>query len=111
MRKRRLEVIGNGFCKIVEPVESFCRFALRESWFSDALYSVSIGDGSNWQETTVSTALAVARSGNGYILIEYGDPSTMRSSWLKIIVETGVMQALEFYSGNILHDILLECGV
>ena len=109
MGKARIKQVEVGKWKLTESVESFLRFALRDSNFSNALFKVTIGDGEKWRQCLVEEAFSLAREKHGFICIEYGDPSTMRSCSMVIDARGGLLTL--FGNGELIGFILSECGV
>lgn len=109
MQKARVKQVEVGKWKLTESVESFLRFALRDSTFSNALFKVTVGDGEKWRQCLVEEALSLVTQKRGFICIEYGDPSTMRSC--SMCIDTG--RRLLMLGGNeeLVRSILAECGV
>lgn len=91
MRKARIKQVEVGKWKLTESVESFLRFALRDSNFSNALFKVTVGDGEQWRQCLVEEALSLMTQKRGFICIEYGDPSTMRSCSMCIDAGRGLL--------------------
>lgn len=109
MRKARIKQVEVGKRKLTESVESFLRFALRDSNFSNALFKVTIGDGEKWRQCLVEEAFSLAREKRGFICIDYGDPSTMRSCSMCIDAGSGVLTV--FGDEELTRFVLSECGV
>lgn len=72
MRKARIKQVEVGKWKLTESVESFLRFALRDSNFSNALFKVTVGDGEQWKQVSVVEAVSFAKQKRGFILSECG---------------------------------------
>lgn len=108
MRKVRIKKVDGRKWELLEPVESFLRFALLDSNFSNALFKVTIGDGENWKQCLVEEALTLAKQKRGFICIEYGDPSTMRSCSMCIDAGRGFLTL--FGNEELIGFILSECG-
>lgn len=108
MQRARIKKVGAEKWEILEPVESFLRFALRESNFSNALFKVTVGDGEQWRQCLVEEALSLVKQKQGFICIEYGDPSTMRSCSMCIDARSGLLTL--FGNGELIGFILSECG-
>lgn len=108
MGKARIKQVEVGKWKLTESVESFLRFALLDSNFSNALFKVTIGDGENWKQCLVEEALTLAKQKRGFICIEIGDPSTMRSCSMCIDARSGLLTL--FGNGELIGFILSECG-
>ena len=111
MQKARIKKVDTEKWELFEPVESFLRFALRESNFSNALYRI-ISENvrtRQWNHTSVAEALGLAKHGLGIICIEYVDLSTMRDCGMCIDARVGLL----VFSGNeeLVRSILAECGV
>lgn len=109
MRKARIKQVEVGKWKLTESVESFLRFALRDSNFSNALFKVTVGDGEQWRQCLVEEALSLVTQKRGFICIEYGDPSTMRSCSMCIDARRGFLTV--FGNEELIGFILSECGV
>lgn len=110
MRKARIKQVEVGKWKLTESVESFLRFALRDSNFSNALFKVTIGDGEKWRQCLVEEAFSLAKRGfRGFICIEIGDPSTMRSCSMCVDARSGLLTL--FGNEELIGFILSECGV
>lgn len=109
MRKARIKQVEVGKWKLMESVESFLRFALRDSNFSNALFKVTIGDWEKWRQCLVEEAFSLAREKRGFICIDYGDPSTMRSCSMCVDARSGLLTL--FGNGELIGFILSECGV
>lgn len=69
MGKARIKQVEVGKWKLTESVESFLRFALLDSNFSNALFKVTIGDGENWKQCLVEEALTLAKQKRGFICL------------------------------------------
>lgn len=111
MQKARIKKVGAEKWELLEPVESFLRFALRESNFSNALYRI-ISENlrtRQWNQTSVAEALGIAKYGHGIICIEYGDPSTMRSC--SVCIDAGKGLLMLGGDEELVRSILVECGV
>lgn len=54
---------------LTESVESFLRFALRDSNFSNALFKVTVGDGEQWRQCLVEEALSLVTQKRGFICL------------------------------------------
>lgn len=108
MRKARIKQVEVGKWKLTESVESFLRFALRESNFSNALFKVTVGDGEQWKQVSVVEAVSFAKQTLRFICIEYGDPSTMRSCSMVIDARSGLLTL--FGNEEFIGFILSECG-
>lgn len=108
MRKARIKQVEVGKWKLTESAESFLRFALRESNFSNALFKVTVGDGEKWRQCLVEEAFSLAREKRGFICIDYGDPSTMRSFSMCIDAGRGFLTL--FGNEELIGFILSECG-
>lgn len=108
MGKARIKQVEVGKWKLTESVESFLRFALLDSNFSNALFKVTIGEGENWKQCLVEEALTLAKQKRGFICIEIGDPSTMRSCSMCIDARSGLLTL--FGNGELIGFILSECG-
>lgn len=108
MRKARVKQVEVGKWKLMESVESFLRFALRDSNFSNALFKVTVGDGEKWRQVSVADAISYVRQKRGFVCIEYGDPSTMRSCSMCIDAERGFLTV--FGNEELIGFILSECG-
>lgn len=108
MRKARIKQVEVGKWKLTEPVESFLCFALRDSTFSNALFKVTVGDGERWKQVSVVEALSLVTQKRGFICIDYGDPSTMRSCSMCIDAGRGFLTL--FGNGELIGFILSECG-
>lgn len=108
MRKARIKQVEVGKWKLTESVESFLRFVLRESNFSNALFKVTVGDGERWRQCLAEDAFSLVTQKRGFICIEYGDPSTMRSCGMCIDAERGFLTL--FGNGELIGFILSECG-
>lgn len=111
MRKARIKHVDGEKWELLEPVESFLRFALRESNFSNILYKIIAENlrTRHWNETSVAEALGIAKYGLGIICIEYVDLSTMRNCGMCIDARVGLL----IFSGNeeLVRSIITECGV
>lgn len=59
MQKARVKQVEVGKWKLTESVESFLRFALRDSNFSNALFKVTVDDGERWKQVSVVEALSL----------------------------------------------------
>lgn len=97
--------------ELLEPLESFLRFALRESNFSNATHRI-ISENfrtRQWNQTSVAEALGIAKYGQGIICIEYCDLSAMRNCSMCIDAGRGLLM----FGGNeeLVRSILAECGV
>lgn len=108
MGKARIKQVEVGKWKLTESVESFLRFALLDSNFSNALFKVTIGDGEKWRQCLVEEAFSLAREKRGFICIDYGDPSTMRSCSMCIDAGRGFLTL--FGNEELIGFILSECG-
>lgn len=108
MGKARIKQVEVGKWKLTESVESFLRFALRDSNFSNALFKVTVGDGEQWRQCLVEEALSLVTQKRGFICIEYGDPSTMRSCSMRIDAGSGFLTL--FGNEELIGFILSECG-
>lgn len=108
MRKARIKQVEVGKWKLTESVESFLRFALLDSDFSNALFKVTVGDGERWKQVSVVEALSLVKQKQGFICIEYGDPSTMRSCSMCIDARSRLLTL--FGNGELIGFILSECG-
>lgn len=108
MRKARIKQVEVGKWKLTESVESFLRFALRDSNFSNAMFKVTVGDGENWKQCLVEEALTLAKQKRGFICIEIGDPSTMRSCSMCIDAGRGLLTV--FGDEELIGFVLSECG-
>lgn len=108
MQKARVKQVEVGKWKLIESVESFLRFALLDSDFSNALFKVTVGDGERWKQVSVVEALSLVTQKRGFICIEYGDPSTMRSCSMCIDAGSGVLTV--FGDEELIGFILSECG-
>lgn len=108
MGKARIKQVEVGKWKLTESVESFLRFALLDSNFSNALFKVTIGDGENWKQCLVEEALTLAKQKRGFICIEIGDPSTMRSCSMCIDAGRGFLTV--FGDKELIGFVLSECG-
>lgn len=82
--------------------------ALRDSNFSNALFKVTIGDGEKWRQCLVEGAFSLAREKRGFICIDYGDPSTMRSCSMCVAARSGLLTL--FGNEELIGFILSECG-
>lgn len=109
MRKARIKQVEVGKWKLTESVESFLCFALRYSNFSNALFKVTVGDGEQWRQCLVEEALSLVTQKRGFICIEYGDPSAMRSCSMCIDAGRGLLTL--FGNEELIGFILSECGV
>lgn len=109
MRKARIKQVEVGKWKLTESVESFLRFTLRDSNFSNALFKVTVGDGEQWKQCLVEEAFSLAREKRGFICIEYGDPSTVRSCSMVIDARRGLLTL--FGNEELIGFIFSECGV
>lgn len=111
MRKARIKQVEVGKWKLTESVESFLRFALRDSNFSNIIYKIIAENlrTRQWNHTSVAEALGLAKHGLGVICIEYVDLSTMRDCGMCIDARVGLL----VFSGNeeLVRSILAECGV
>lgn len=108
MRKARIKQVEVGKWKLTESVESFLRFALRDSNFSNALFKVTVGDGERWKQVSVVEAVSFAKQKLRFICIDYGDPSTMRSCSMCIDAGRGFLTL--FGNEELIGFILSECG-
>lgn len=108
-KKTRVKQVAVGKWKLTESVESFLHFALMDSDFSNALFKVTVGDGERWKQVSVVEALSLAKQKQGFICIEYGDPSTMRSCSMCIDAECRLLTV--FGDEELARFILSECGV
>lgn len=108
MRKARIKQVEVGKWKLTESVESFLRFALLDSNFSNALFKVTIGDGERWKQVSVVEAVSFAKQKLRFICIDYGDPSTMRSCSMCIDAGRGFLTL--FGNEELIGFILSECG-
>lgn len=108
MRKARIKQVEVGKWKLTGSVESFLRFALRDSNFSNALFKVTIGDGEKLRQVSVVEAVSFVKQKRGFICIEYGDPSTMRSCSMCIDAGRGLLTL--FGNEELIGFILSECG-
>lgn len=108
MQKARIKKVNGRKWELLEPVESFLRFALMGSNFSNALFKVTVGDGEQWRQCLVEEALTLAKQKRGFICIDYGDPSTMRSCSMCIDAGSGVLTV--FGDEELIGFILSECG-
>lgn len=109
MRKARIKQVEVGKWKLTESVESFLRFALRDSNFSNALFKVTVGDGERWKQVSVVEAVSFAEQKLRFICIDYGDPSTMRSCSMCIDAGRGLLTV--FGDEELTRFALSECGV
>ena len=109
MRKARVKQVDVGKWKLTESVESFLRFALRDSNFSNALFKVTVGDGERWKQVSVVEAVSFAKQTLRFICIEYGDPSTMRSC--SMCIDAGSRLLTLFGDEELIGFVLSECGV
>ena len=107
MRKARIKQVEVGKWKLTESVESFLRFALRDSNFSNALFKVTVGDGERWRQCLVEEALSLVTQKRGFICTEYGDPSTMRSCSMCVDAGRGFLTL--FGNEELIGFILSEC--
>lgn len=107
MQKVRVKQVEVGKWKITESVESFLRFATRDSEFSNALFKVTVGDGERWKQVSVAEALSLVKQKQRFICIEYGDPSTMRSCSMCIDAGRGLLTV--FGDEELVRCILSEC--
>lgn len=108
MQKARIKQVEVGKWKLTESVESFLRFALRDSNFSNALFKVTVGDGERWKQVSVVEALSLVKQKQGFICIEIGDPSTMRSCSMCIDAGRGLLTV--FGDEELIGFVLSECG-
>lgn len=108
MRKARIKQVEVGKWKLTESVESFLRFALLDGNFSNTLFKVSVGDGEQWKQVSVVEALSLVKQKRGFICIEYGDPSTMRSCSMCIDAGRGLLTV--FGDEELIGFVLSECG-
>ena len=108
MRKARIKQVEVGKWKLTESVESFLRFALRDSNFSNALFKVTVGDGEQWRQCLVEEALSLVKQKQGFICIEIGDPSTMWSCSMCIDAGRGLLTV--FGDEELIGFVLSECG-
>lgn len=108
MQKARIKQVEVGKWKLTESVESFLRFALLDSNFSNALFKVTVGDGERWKQVSVVEAVSFAKQTLRFICIEYGDPSTMRSCSMCIDAGRGLLTL--FGNEELIGFILSECG-
>lgn len=111
MQKARIKKVDGRKWELLEPVESFLRFALRESNFSNAMHRI-ISENfrtRQWNQTSVAEALGIAKYGQGIICIEYCDLSAMRNCSMCIDAGRGLLM----FGGNeeLVRSILAECGV
>ena len=73
------------------------------------MFKVTVGDGEQWRQCLVAEALSLVTQKRGFICIEYGDPSTMRSCSMCIDAERGLLTV--FGDEELARFILAECGV
>lgn len=111
MGKARIEHVKGEKWKITESVESFLRFALRDSNFSNAVHRIIAENlrTRQWNQTSVAEALGIAKYGIGIICIEYVDLSKMINCSMCIDTSRGLLM----FGGNeeLVRSILSECGV
>lgn len=64
--------------------------------------------GEKWRQVSVADAISYVRQKRGFVCIEYGDPSTMRSCSMCIDAERGFLTL--FGNEELIGFILSECG-
>lgn len=111
MQKARIKKVNGRKWELLEPVESFLRFALMGSNFSNAMHRI-ISENlrtRQWNQTSAAEALGIAKYEQGIICIEYCDLSAMRNCSMCIDAGRGLLM----FGGNeeLVRSILAECGV